>query len=71
LSQELKKVSSDSDISVPKLGACARLADTDGKRGTQDEPRAVWLAVLQGLTIISAGIRRHLKLTIRCEHCGK
>lgn len=69
--QHLKKVSPEGEKTVPDLEECARLANTDGKRGTQDETRALWLAVLQGLTIISAGIRRHLKLTIRCEHCGK
>lgn len=61
----------DDDFSAATVRPCATLADTDGKRGAHDEARAVWLAVLQGLAIISAAIRRHLKLTIRCERCGK
>lgn len=36
-----------------------------------DEARAPWLILLHGMTMIVAGLRKWLKLSGACEHCGR
>lgn len=57
--------------SVLDLERCGRLAESDGKRDPKtDESRTLWLAVLQGLTIITKALRIYLRVE-RCERCGR
>jgi hypothetical protein len=36
-----------------------------------EEARAPWLILLHGMAVIVAGLRKWLKLSGACEHCGR
>jgi hypothetical protein len=50
---------------------CATLADTDGKRGAENDPRALWLVILQALAMVTSAIRKHVGAKGSCEGCGR
>lgn len=43
----------------------------DGRKLRESAEGVLLLALLHSLTGFSAALRRYLKLTIKCEHCGK
>jgi hypothetical protein len=53
------------------LAGCATLAEQDGKRGVQDESRALWLIILQALAMVTSAIRKYVGVKGSCETCGR
>jgi hypothetical protein len=74
VSAEVRHIKKDSrvrEISVSGLGGCATLAEQNGKRGAENDPRALWMVILQALAMVTSAIRKYVGAKGSCETCGR